>query len=189
MNVLGNAGSIYMVVLIFLLIVGLGLIIKGLFQMIIGKRLKNTKQSGGGFVLNQSVSWLKLATISFIGMIIGLMLLSFIAPYGTNEISMGMGSGGNSMMNSSSGSMASHTSSNTTSGMNSMAQPGTGSADINSMMQTLNQMQLQISQMQQQIMMNSQVQATPQSVMNAGGMSGSSSGGSTGGSSGSMGMM
>ena len=59
MNVLGNAGSIYMVVLIFLLIVGLGLIIKGLFQMIIGKGQKNIKQSGGGFVLNQRVSSLR----------------------------------------------------------------------------------------------------------------------------------
>lgn len=179
MNVLGNAGSIYMVVLIFLLILGLGLIIKGLFQMIIGKGQKNTKKSGGGFVLNQSVSWLKLATISFIGIIIGLMLLSFMAPYGTDGAS-GMGTGSNAMMNSSSGNMASHTSSNTMGSTNTpMIQSGSGSADYTNMMQTLNQMQIQINQMQQQIMANS---GMPQTSTNSGGMApGGSSGGSSGG--------
>lgn len=173
-----------MIVLIFLLIVGLGMIIKGLFQIIIGVNQKKTNNIGGGFVLNQSIGWLKLSIISFIGIVIGLMLLSFIAPYGIYGTSMtGMNTNsGNSMVTSSTGNMASHSSSNTTGNMNSsntqmgnmstpVIQTGVSSANINDIMQTLNQMQIQINQLQQQ--------------MNSGG----SSGGSTGGSSGGMGMM
>ena len=83
------------------------------------------------------------------------MLLSFIAPYGTNGTSMGMSTGGNAPMNSFYGNIASHTSSNTMGSMSSpMIQSGSDTANYSNIMLSLNQMQIQINQMQQ-VMANS----------------------------------
>ncbi|MDS1029271.1 hypothetical protein RDV78_01970 [Bacillota bacterium LX-D] len=80
MSLLGNVGSLYMIILILLLIIGLGLITIGLFNYIItfmDKSLNLTKLKIGGMYM-QNNNWLRLALFSFVGIIISVVVLSFV---------------------------------------------------------------------------------------------------------------
>ena len=68
MSVLGNVGSIYMVILIILLIIGLGLIVKGFIEYIFVnkavdlKKINKITEKGGRIM--QTNGWLRLAVFS-----------------------------------------------------------------------------------------------------------------------------
>ncbi|MFZ5986453.1 MAG: hypothetical protein ACOYWZ_04915 [Bacillota bacterium] len=200
MSILGNVGSLYMIVLILLLIVGLGLIGMGFFNYVTSPKKKGTKsnnitQTGNGGFLMKNNGWLRLSLFSLIGIIIAAAILSFINPdggmarYGNMQIHPGVNMYGNTGW----GTMAS----TPMGGMNGMGMnmyaPMTGmQADTDTMViYRLNQMQMQINQIQQQMMMNNmggmQMQSMPQGGM--GNMSGGGGMGMMNMGSGGMGMM
>lgn len=198
MTILGNVGSVYTLILILLLIIGLGLIGIGFFNYIVnpkqkGAKSNNTqKEKGGSFMQNNG--WLRLALFSLVGIIIAAVLLNFINPgssmsgHANMQMQPGMtmqgGMGGMQMQ----GGM---------NGMGMMNMNAPMGADTNTMiMQRLNQMQMQINQMQQMMTNNMgsmQMQSMPQggmgnmggmgmmNMMPMGGMSGGSSGSMSGG--------
>lgn len=211
MSFLESVGSFYMLILIFLLVIGFGLVGLALVRFIsepkaskTDKRQNNAYEKNGGFKFMNS--WLRLALFSFVAILISMAVLSFVSPgglMGTNAINSNMYYGNMPMntpysnmqvqsgmpMNQSSGGMGmtNMPMGNTqmqsgmpmnqgAGGMGMMSMPmgntqmqstpmnqGTGNMktnnmpayntqiDNNSMMQMLNQMQLQLNQMQQQI--------------------------------------
>jgi len=217
-SILGNVGSLYMLILILLLIVGLGFLGMGFFNYITGSKQKGTKANinsqiqNGGFLM-QNNGWLRLALFSLVGIIIAAAILSFINPgnnmtgHGNMQMQPGMTMQGNMGGMQMTGGM---------SGMGTMNMSTPMGTDTNTMIiQRLNQMQMQINQMQQMMMYNMggmQMQSMPQggmgmmgmpmgnmggrgmgmmNMMPMGGMSGGSGGmsGGSGSSGGGMGMM
>lgn len=81
MSFLGDLGSLYMLVLIALLIIGLGMIAKGFFDYLLNRETKNIgKRKGENNV--QRIPWLKLSLYSMIGIIVSFIMLSFITSTG-----------------------------------------------------------------------------------------------------------
>lgn len=82
MSFLGDVGSLYMLVLIALLIVGFGMIAKGFFDYLLNVNKKNTvKSKGSDLVLSRT--WFKVSMYSLAGIIVSLLILSFLS---TNQI-------------------------------------------------------------------------------------------------------
>lgn len=201
-----------MVILILLLVVGLGLIIMGLAKFIVRspnlKTTNNKTVAGNGGLFMQNNGWLRLALFSFVGIIIAVVILSFMTPggvFGTNNmaahgnmqpgINMQGGMGTGAMMSMPRGSMQMQDGMNGMGYMNMSTSMGGTQSDMNTMIvHRLNQMQMQINQLQQMMMTNMggmQMQSMPQG--GTGGMGGGGMGMMNmmpmGGSGGGMGMM
>lgn len=78
MSFLGDVGSIYMLFLIILLIVGLGLIAKGFLEYLFMNDNKNIGKNKGANTLQMS-TWIRISLISLIGIIISFIILSFVS--------------------------------------------------------------------------------------------------------------
>ncbi|MGE5416504.1 MAG: hypothetical protein ACM3UZ_07065 [Acidobacteriota bacterium] len=87
MNLLGNAGSLYMAILITLLIIGLGSIGLWLIKQAVESISSNKQNKAKGGDNIQDSPWLKLALFSFLGLIITVALLSLVSPSGVSESS------------------------------------------------------------------------------------------------------
>jgi len=81
MSFLGDIGSLYMLFLIALLVVGLGIIAKGFLNYLFRKDIKNTGKSKGAGIM-QNVNWLKISLFSLVGIIVSLLILSFVSSSG-----------------------------------------------------------------------------------------------------------
>lgn len=98
MSILGSVGSLYMLILILLLIVGFGMVGLWLINLILTPLKaskatamnKETNKTIGGIYMN---SWLRLALFSFVGIIISMAVLAFISPGGVFGTSNMMGTG------------------------------------------------------------------------------------------------
>lgn len=84
MSFLGDIGSLYMLVLIVLLIVGFGMITKGFFDYLLNLKDKNKAKTNGSDK-SQSAGWFKLSMYSLAGILISLLILSFLPSTGTGE--------------------------------------------------------------------------------------------------------
>ena len=87
MSFLGSVGSFYMLILIFLLVIGFGLVGFALVRFITepkvskgDKRQNNAYEKNGGFKFMNS--WLRLALFSFVAILISMAVLSFVSPGG-----------------------------------------------------------------------------------------------------------
>lgn len=172
MSFLGSVGSLYMLILIFLLVIGFGLTGFALVRFVTGpkvnkadKRQNNAYEKNGGFKFMNS--WLRLALFSFVAILISMAVLAFVSPgglmgnnvmnpnmyYGNipmqNGMPMNQNSGGMGMMSMPMGNMQMQSAPMTQS-TGSMPVNNT-QMNTNSMMQMLNQMQMQLNQMQQQL--------------------------------------
>lgn len=181
MSFLGSVGSLYMLVLIFLLVIGFGLAGLALVRFVtepkvskVNKKQNSAYEKNGGFKFMNS--WLRLALFSFVAILISMAILAFVSPggfMGNNAMNPNMYYG-NMPMNTSYGNMQMQGGmpmNQSSGGMGMMNMPmgnmpmqsapmtqSTGSMpannmqmNTNSMMQMLNQMQMQLNQMQQQI--------------------------------------
>ncbi|BCN29573.1 hypothetical protein [Anaeromicropila herbilytica] len=81
MSFLGNIGVLYMLFLIILLIIGFGMIAKGFLNYLLNVQSSNAGKSKGA-VKTQNISWLKISIYSLFGIIISLVILSFVSPNG-----------------------------------------------------------------------------------------------------------
>lgn len=144
MNVLGSFGNLYMAALLILLVAGMFYAIYYLIQKIYAlltgkdqpKSRSATKPKAGGDSNMKNNGWLKLALISFVGLIISVVLLNITNPSNT------------------AGSDEHSTHVNGTAAVGGTVQ-GTISSNVtmdqmNNMMQQMNQLQQQMMQMQQQ---------------------------------------
>ncbi|MDF2907612.1 MAG: hypothetical protein K0R34_2933 [Herbinix sp.] len=84
MSFLGDIGSLYMLVLIALLIVGFGMIAKGFFDYLLNIEKKNIAKSNGSSKV-QSGNWFRLSLYSLAGIIVSLLILSFISSSGLGD--------------------------------------------------------------------------------------------------------
>lgn len=164
MSFLGDIGSLYMLVLIALLIVGFGMIAKGFIDYLLIREKKSTGKSKGADNV-KSVNWLKLSLYSLAGIIVSLLMLSFIS-------STGLGVNESSVNHSTtlSGTSSLGTSSHSSSGINSAGNTTNtislkNNLDYNNyqLQDQLSQMQYQINQLQLMIqnMNSSQLATTP----------------------------
>lgn len=98
MSFLGSVGSLYMLILIFLLVIGFGLSGLALVRYITNTKDKKTnnnikiglEKTGGYKFMN---SWLRLALFSFVAILISMAVLTFISPggfMGTNAMNQNM---------------------------------------------------------------------------------------------------
>lgn len=98
MSFLESVGSFYMLILIFLLVIGFGLVGFALVRFLTepkaskgDKRQNNAYEKNGGFKFMNS--WLRLALFSFVAILISMAVLSFVSPgglMGTNAINSNM---------------------------------------------------------------------------------------------------
>ena len=197
MSFLGSVGSMYMLILIFLLVIGFGLVGLALIRFITGpkvsktdKRQNNAKEKNGGYKFMNS--WLRLALFSFVAILISMAVLAFVSPggvMGTNAMNSNMYYGnmpmnnsyGNAQMqsgmpmNQSSGGMGMMNM--PTANMQTQSAPmnqGTGSMTMTSMpannTQNNNSMMQMLNNMQMQL---NQIQQQIQQLNMGGGASGS----------------
>ena len=180
MSILGNIGSMYMIILILILIGGLGMAGIGFYNFLFNRKKRISSkndliQENGGYVM-QNNGWLKLALFSFVGIILAFGALSLLTPNTMNPNSMA----GNNTMQSTNGMnmMGATNDSNmngTPMGATQMQNTtnGSNSNNASAIMYQLNQMQMQINQIQQQLMNNTNAttQSMPQgNTNNMGGM-------------------
>lgn len=182
MSFLGDIGSLYMLFLIALLIVGLGMIAKGFIDYLLEKKTNNKVKSKGVEKM-QNINWLRLSMFSLIGIIVSLLLLSFLSSSGlpSNDLSANYSTGLSSSLLGTNSSLG-------LTGTANVSSAGTVSVDNNVLISNYNQLQQQMNQMQTQIY---QLQLIIQNMSNIqSSSSGTSNSGSSGsGSSGSMPMM
>lgn len=108
MSLLGNVGSLYMIILIFLLIIGLGLVAFGLIKklfipadnkatVLTTKTVDDRKtikspvlglKMGGPGMLRHSNNWVKLALVSFLGLLLAVFALNFLMSTSSNNYNM-----------------------------------------------------------------------------------------------------
>lgn len=206
MSILGDIGSLYILILVVILIIGLGMLTKGFFHYLFVSDTKNTrKNKGGSFMQNNNTNWLKLSLFSLVGIIVSMLILSFMSSqgaYGNYNMNSGL-NGTNSMQNMTGTGSTSSTSSMTgtggmsgMSGMSGTANSGgmsnmnstsnmSGASNMSNTGTTLDnnaiiannfyQIQLQMNQMQAQI---NQLQQMIQNMSNMQSMPASSSGSS-----------
>lgn len=183
MSILGNVGSIYMVILILLIVVGLGLIITGFFRYLkeSGSN-KNLGKGGDKMSTLQNNSWLKLSIFCLVGIVVAVLILSIFSSFGfagyntTNHMSQyGMNTpdnmhGTSSFMGTGTGTGMMMSNSNMGMNMGNMNQNDSAmtSYDSAAISQRLYYMQMQINQMQQ--MMN--YMSNMSGMGNMGGMNG-----------------
>lgn len=173
MSFLGDVGSLYMLFLITLLIVGLGMIGKGFIDYLIKKDQKKIGKSKGADKM-QNMNWLKLSLYSLVGIIVSLLILSFVS-------SSGLAASENTASYSAgiSGTMMGATTTQGLPGLSSISGMGTINLDSNTINNNFYQIQQQLNQMQYQM---SQLQLM---LQNMNGMQPSSSSGTSNSSSGS----
>lgn len=161
MSFLGDIGSLYMLVLIALLIVGFGMIAKGFFCYLLN--LESNKVKGKESEKSVSGSWFKISMYSLAGILISLLILSFLPSTGTGEH---VATVSQSTAKSSAHEHGTSTSSMGATGMSNISNSGNLNSNNTSgnndyqLQQQLSQMQNQINQLQSLIQNMSGVQST-----------------------------
>lgn len=84
MSLLGNVGYLYMLMLILLLIIGFGLVGLKLVNYVLDVERPSVKKDTAnlGFNKPEIIKWLRIALISFVGILITIMLLTTLRPNG-----------------------------------------------------------------------------------------------------------